>query len=56
MSSTQDSIGPSRGMYHNQQMGVIGYIVAAPLLLILIPLLPFIVVYWAISKLASPSE
>jgi hypothetical protein len=56
MSSTQDSIGPSRGMYHNQQMGVIGYLVAVPLLLILIPLLPFVVVYWVVSKLVGPSD
>jgi len=34
----------------NVQMNLFGYLVAAPLLLLLLPLLPFIVAGWLVSK------
>ncbi|WP_136688862.1 DUF7535 family protein [Halorhabdus amylolytica] len=34
----------------NVQMNLFGYLVAAPILLLLLPLLPFIVAGWFVSK------
>ncbi|WP_135664602.1 DUF7535 family protein [Halorhabdus rudnickae] len=34
----------------NVQMNLFGYLVAAPLVLLLLPLLPFIVAGWVVSK------
>jgi hypothetical protein len=45
------SVSENVGNHPVAQMSLIGYLVAAPMVIILLPLLPFLVVYWLVSRL-----
>ncbi|MDG5778733.1 hypothetical protein VB779_18850 [Haloarculaceae archaeon H-GB11] len=45
------TVGQSRGFHPDTGMNVIGWLVFLPMLFVLIPLLPFILLYWLLTKL-----
>lgn len=48
-----DMVGKMRGAYPMAQMSVFGYIIAALVLVIMLPLLPFVALYIGYSRLAE---
>jgi len=51
-----DSVSRSTKYIPNGEMGVFGFVYAAVLLVVLVPLLPFVVLYWVYTRLAGPAE
>jgi hypothetical protein len=45
------SVGPTRGFRPDLEMNVIGWLVALPLVILLLPVLPFVVLFWLLAKL-----
>ena len=50
------TLSESAGMHPNASMSAIGYIIAALLLLILLPLAPIIIVAWLAVKIAKAAS
>ncbi|WP_276280804.1 DUF7535 family protein [Halorussus caseinilyticus] len=44
------------GQTANGQMGAVGYVVAAGVAVILLPVLPFVAVLWVVSELGGSDE
>lgn len=47
------SVTPPTGSTDDGEMGVIGYLVAAGLVLVLLPLVPFLAVLWLVDRLGG---
>ncbi len=47
------SMGRLRTDYSNPEMNLIGYLVAAPLVILLLPFLPILVLLWIVNKIMS---
>lgn len=50
-----DQLSPSQGMTPDPVMSLFGYVVAAGVALVLLPVLPFIAVLWLLSRLGGKS-
>lgn len=52
-----DQISKMQGQTPNSQMGLVGYIVAAGVALVLLPISPFLLVLWLLTDLGgSPNQ
>jgi len=49
MSASDSTLGPSRGFHSDTQMNLFGWLIALPLLLLLLPVLPLVVLYWVLA-------
>ncbi|SEO99694.1 hypothetical protein SAMN04487948_11026 [Halogranum amylolyticum] len=47
------AVNPPRTDFSNLEMSLIGYIIFLPLLVLLVPVLPFLIVLWVGEKLSS---
>ncbi|PSP55339.1 hypothetical protein BRC82_06205 [Halobacteriales archaeon QS_1_67_19] len=45
-----DQVSPNQGMAPDSEMSLIGYVIAAGVGLILLPVLPFIAVLWLLQR------
>ncbi|WP_157525850.1 hypothetical protein [Halorientalis sp. IM1011] len=50
------TVRDQRSDFSNTEMNLIGYLVAAPLIVLLLPILPFLVVLWLGGKLLAGDE
>ncbi|MFB6183912.1 MAG: hypothetical protein ABEI96_05100 [Haloarculaceae archaeon] len=50
MSTSKSAIGPSRGFHPDTEMNFFGWLIFLPLLLLLLPVIPLVVLYWLLSK------
>lgn len=51
-----EQVSRMQGMTQNSQMGLVGYIVAAGVAVILLPISPFLLVLWLLSGLGGEAD
>lgn len=51
----QDTVSRSRGLHGNSEMTVIGYVMAAILLVVVLPLLPIFLMLYLVDRLVRVS-
>lgn len=50
-----DTVSRSRGLHGNREMTIVGYVMAAILLVVVLPLLPIFLLLYLIDRLVAPS-